>query len=237
MMETSIRVGTVDFPVTKKLVLADVDVVEITAANPLPPKPSTATKWRKEAPARVDFTVQLPRFLFERPPPGTPLDGDLKAYGSFQVTDETLKLWNKTMRFANGLEARSLILLTPAEFTPTRANRNALSRFLEDVNLSGCEIVWEPRGPWEHEQAAAFALEKGMILAVDPLRDPPPPGRSAYFRLGPFAAMGSRIGVYDLERLTEATIPFEHVTCVFQTPRALDDARNLKKVLAESELI
>ncbi len=70
------------------------------------------------------------------------------------------------------------------------------------------------------------------MLAVDPLRDPAPAGPLAYFRMGPFASMGSRVGLYDLERIMEAGESFDRTICVFETPRSFDDARNLKKVLA-----
>ncbi len=233
MIQNTIRAGTVGYPVSKKLVLAQVDVVELTETNVSVPKQKTAKRLRESASDRVTFTVQLPRYLFESPPDRTPLPGDLEAYGAFRTTAENTNLWKKTLHFAEGVDALSLVMLTPAEFTPASVHRRALSAFLKTVEREGREIVWEPRGPWEHEQAVSFAQELGMTLAVDPLRDLPPPGKSAYLRLGPFAAMGSRVGVYDLTRILEAAEPFERATCVFQTPRSFDDARNLKKVLAQ----
>jgi len=95
--------------------------------------------------------------------------------------------------------------------------------------------VWQPSGPWDQEQAAGYAVELGMQLAVDPLRDEPVAGSVAYFRLGPFAAMGSRVGVYDLERIVDIAQAFSQVTVVFGTPRGLDDAKNLKQIIGEAE--
>ncbi|MCP4678405.1 MAG: DUF72 domain-containing protein [Deltaproteobacteria bacterium] len=233
MTQNNIRAGTVGYPVSKKLVLAQVDVVELTETNVAVPKQKTAKSLRKSAPDRVAFTIQLPRYLFESPPDRTPLPGDLEAYGAFRTTAENQNLWKKTLHFAEGVDALSLVLLTPPEFTPASVNRRALAAFLKTVERTGREIVWEPRGPWEYEQATSFAQDLGMTLAVDPLRDVPPPGNSAYLRLGPFAAMGSRVGVYDLTRVLDAAAPFKRVTCVFQTPRSFDDARNLKKILAQ----
>ncbi len=234
MNDKEYRVGTIGYPVTRARVLAEVDVVELTDAAETPPKQSTAKKWRESAPASTVFSVQLPQYLFEEPPASAPLPGESGGYGYFRTSEENLKLWEKTMRFVEALEARSLVLLTPAAFTPTGANRRALFSFLDAVDAGDREIVWEPHGPWEHEQAMDFAGELGVVLAVDPLRDAPPAGEAAYFRLGPFAALGSRVGVYDLERLTEALLSFRRATCVFQTSYAFDDARNLKKVIAES---
>lgn len=231
MIEPRIQIGTVGFPVSKKLVFADVDLVELTECRGVPPKSSTGKRWRSEAPGRVSFSVQLPEYLHEAPPPGTLLTGDIDGYGLFKSTKENLDLWDKAIRFAKGVEASALVLPTSAGFTPDMSNRKALSGFLKAVDTQGFDIVWEPHGPWETEQAAAFAREQGMVLAVDPLRDPVPEGDFAYFRLGPFAAMGSQMGIYDLERIGEELGRFERAVCVFQTARALDDVRNLKKIL------
>ena len=235
MNNSFVRIGTVGYPVNKKLVYAEADVVELTNALEAPPKQSTGEKLRQEAPYNVVFTVQLPRYLCETPSPGTPLKGSIDAYGSFESTDENMRLMSKALRFAKSVQAQSLVLLTPPEFTPSKVNTDALARFLSAVDFEGRKLIWEPRGPWESEYARAFALELGITLAVDPLRDDPVPGEIAYFRLGPFATMGTRMGLYDLSRLKEAMSAFEQVFCVFQTDRALDDARNLKKILEEEQ--
>ena len=146
-----------------------------------------------------------------------------------------MKLWDRALRFSLGAQAKALVLITPSSFTPAKDNRDALASFLSEVDRRGLDLVWEFHGPWDLDRAAEFAGELDALLAVDPLRDPPPAGRAAYFRLGPFAAMGTRMGTYDLERLADSSSMFERVTCVFDTSRSLDDARNLKKVLASRE--
>ena len=229
------RVGTVDYPASKQVVQRDVDVVELSATHGVPIKASTAKKWRSEAGAILAFSLQAPKHLVEKPKEGTPLPGDREGYGGFKLTKENLKIWNNFTKAAAALGADAVVILTPASFTPAKANLDAFGDFFKGVRenkgLESIDIVWDPSGPWEIEQAGEVAQENRILLAVDPLRDPPPMGPSAYFRLGPFAAMGSRIGLYDLERIRDASTPFEKVTCVFNTSRALDDARNLKKIL------
>lgn len=235
MSESEIRIGTVGYPTAKKLIHTSADLVELTNAQEAPPKSAAGKKIREEAPSSFGFTVQLPRYLFEVPAGKTPLRGDPNAYGAFRATDENMRLWDRTVRFALGLDALALVLLTPPEFTPAKTNADALAAFLAAVDRQGFDLVWEPKGPWEPGAAKAFAAELGVTLAVDPLRDEPALGDFAYFRLGPFATMGTRMGLYDLDRLKEAMTPFKKVFCVFQTTRALDDARNLKKALEEEE--
>jgi uncharacterized protein YecE (DUF72 family) len=138
------------------------------------------------------------------------------------------------VKVADALRSEVLVLITGPELTPSKPLVEALSGFISDISKEGRTLVWQPTGLWETPQAAATATGLGMVLAVDPLRDPVPEGPVAYFRLGPFAAMGSRVGLYDIERLVEASQPHEHTIVVFNTPRALDDARNLKRVFSNA---
>jgi uncharacterized protein YecE (DUF72 family) len=227
-----IRIGTVGFPIVRSSVLAQVDIVELTEGYEIPPLKSTGRRWRAKTPQRVAYSLQLPRYLFETPSPNSSLPGDRDAYGGFRVSEENLGLWKRAMDFAEGVGAQTLVLKTPASFSPTKGNTEALCGFFAAVDRAGRQLVWEPSGIWEPRSAASFAGSLDVIVAVDPLRDEPPQGETAYFRLGPFAAMGTRLGTYDLERLADAAAPFETVTYVFETLRALDDARNLKTLFA-----
>lgn len=233
MSDPTTLVGTVGYPVGRRRVHADVDVVEIAESRQLPPTRATARKWRGAAPGTVRFTAQLTRFLFDPLPAETPppVGGVRDGYGGFRRSDENLALWSRAREFADGLDAEALVLITPAEVTPSSPALARMLELLDAVDREGLALVWEPHGPWEHDRAAEIAAGHGLVLAVDPLRDPPPPGELAYCRLGPFAAMASRVGVYDLERIAAAVAGFGRSYCVFETPRALDDARNLKQLL------
>ncbi len=235
MNEKSIRIGTVGFPLSRReKVYADVDVVEVVEGFDVPPLPKTARRRRKEAPATVAFTVQLPKYLWESAPSKTSLPGAPEAYGRFRLSEENLDLWQRAIQFAQGFGATDLVLKTPASFTPSKSNADALTQFLTRVDRQEFGVVWEPDGAWEADGASRLARRLDLVLAVDPLRDVPPEGERAYFKLGPFAVLGSRLGVYDLERLAEASDPFERSTYVFDTRRALDDARNLRAIFNAS---
>jgi uncharacterized protein YecE (DUF72 family) len=233
--KNEIQIGTIGYPLKKQLVHSRVDVVELIETAESPPKLATARRWRKATPDRIGFTMQLPRYLFEQPPANSPLPGPADAYGRFQTTEENQRLMTKSIRFASALKAHALVLPTPADFTPAKVHRDALEKFLAVARPDNLDIVWEPRGPWEYESAAAFARDLGVTLAIDPLQDPPQPDKKAYFRLGPFSVMGARMGIYHLEQLIEAFTLYEEVTCVFATPMALDDIQNLKNLMAEIE--
>jgi uncharacterized protein YecE (DUF72 family) len=232
--DRAIQIGTVGFPVAGKTLFPHVDWVEIADTRHSLPKVQTAKRWRDEAPGRVVFSLQLPKYLFETPPPGAPLAGEPGSYGGFKPTTENRQLFENALRVADALRSEVLVLATGPALTPSKRHRDALGEFLDGVSREGRTLVWQPAGPWEPHQAELTAETLDMVLAVDPLRDPPPPGALAYFRLGPFTAMASRVGTYDLERLIEAAAPYERAVIVFETPRALDDVRNLKRVLADT---
>lgn len=231
MKEPKIRIGTVGYPIARNRILAEVDVVELTEGRQIPPKKAAARRWRSSAPDRVAFTIQLSRYLVDPLEEGVPMSGERSGYGGLKLTDENLGLWKRELEFASAVDALALVLITPPTLTPATINRRLMSDFFAGVERARFKLVWEPHGPWEPEQAAEFAMENDLVLAVDPLRDPAPAGSLAYFRMGPFASMGSRVGIYDLERLMDAGDSFDRTICVFETPRAFDDARNLKKVL------
>jgi uncharacterized protein YecE (DUF72 family) len=235
MSESRIRVGTIGLPRRRGGLSAFVDVVEITTGRDLPPAPRIARKLRAAIPSAVGFTVQLSRFLAEQPPAGMPTLGDPAGYGRFEPSAENFALWERCLDHAAALEAEALVLLTPAGFTPTRANRERLAVFLERARRPAVPLAWEPRGPWERASAAAVARDLGLVLAVDPLRDEAPDGPAAYLRLGPFAQLGTRLSAYDLERIADAAGGHPLSFCLFETPRALDDARTLRELLAGRE--
>jgi hypothetical protein len=236
-MSVRIRVGTVGFPVRdKRRVLAAVEIVELTDGRFVPPARAVAKRFRRSWPASVDAAVQCSVHLVDPPRGGAPLLGNPSGYGGFETSEENVALWVRCTEYAVAIEARALVVITPPSFTPGPSNLARMAAFFAAVDRRGLAVVWEPHGPWENRRAATHAAEMGITLAVDPLRDPAPEGDTAYFRLGPFAAMGSRLGVYDLERLADAAAPFAEVVCVLDTPRALDDVRNLKAVLAGAEI-
>jgi len=234
MSERRISVGTVGYPIDRRRVHATVDVVELLEARSAPPRRRIAARLRADTPDTVAFTVQAPTPVFLAPAeqPELELGGDRERYGEFKLTDENLGLWRRGVEFAAELEAEALVLVTPASLTPAAVSLARMEAFLAAADRGGLPLVWEPHGPWDAERAQRVAADCGLVLAVDPLRDEPPGGPLAYLRLGPFAAMGSRVGVYDLERIAEAAARFERAYCLFDTPRAVDDARNLKRVLA-----
>jgi len=237
-MKRRTLVGTVGYPAKKERVRSSVDLIELTEGRRVPPGRKAAKKMERALPDTLNCTVQLSRYFVEPPEESITLKGDLRAYGEFGTTEENMGLWKKQGEFAKELKAKALVMITPARVTPQGQLAKAMSRFLGSVERGGIPVVWEPHGPWEREQVERFAKENDLIVATDPLRDEVIDGDLVYFRLGPFAASGSRMGTYDLERIADAagTCRAKQVFCLFETQRALEDAVNLKKILSGMEV-
>ena len=234
-MAKTISVGTVGYPIKKNKMMGDVDVVEMTESRHIPPGKKAAKHLREDLPAAMQCCVQVSKYFVTPPKEGVTLRGDLTGYGNFQVTDVALGLWRRQLQFAQALDASALVIVTPPAVTPSSANVTAMAKFFDSVVRGGLSLVWEAHGPWEPEQIVQFSQAHQLVPAVDPLRDAVPDFDLAYFRFGAFAATGSRMGMYELEQIAAAALDCsaERVFCVFDTHRALDDARNLKKVIAE----
>ena len=104
-----------------------------------------------------------------------------------------------------------VLLRTPASFTPTDRNRDALRRFVHELAApAGFPVEWEARGLWEREDVVQLCAEHGVRPLLDPwleMEDPVAPripmtfvverGRSGRMRL-------SEDDLWDLMELVEA---------------------------------
>ena len=232
-MTKKIMVGTVGYPIKKEQFLNDIDVLEMTEARYIPPGKKAARHIKQQLPPTVEPVVQISRYFFKAPQEKVSLKGDISAYGDFKVTSESMGLWKRQLDFARELGAGAQIIITPAAVTPSGRTVESMSAFFKEIDRGGLPVFWEPHGVWERSQMEKFAGDHNLLLAVDPLRDSVLDGDKAYFRFGAFASAGSRMGVYELEQIALAVDECKAGTvyCIFETQRAVDDARNLKEML------
>jgi uncharacterized protein YecE (DUF72 family) len=88
------------------------------------------------------------------------------------------------------LNAKLVVLPTPADFTPGQRDRDLLAAFAERLpRAPDRHWVWAPSGPWEIEEAERVAAALGLVLAFDPLQQPLPMGDVVYAQL---RAIGAR---------------------------------------------
>ena len=90
-------------------------------------------------------------------------------------------------------------------------------------------MVWQPGGLWEVEDAAVAAKKWGVVLCIDPSRDPVPAGPVSYARL-PSIGETRSYGAAALERIIHAIGHRRDAYVVLETSSALAECKNLRRL-------
>src|SRR5271170_5077997 len=173
---------------------------------------ATMRKWRKAVPPHFDFCVVV-----------GPNVAKLKASSALDAELVAAEAAVDT------LQARCLLIRTPADVTPGNVWRDRMARLLDRVKRDATRVVWEPRGVWEVGDAALAAKKWGIVLAVDAARDPVPAGPVAYARLRALGETRS-YGASALERVVRAIGPRRDAYVVLETDKALVEAKALRRI-------
>jgi len=178
------------------------------------PAPTLATlrRWRKQVPPHFDFSVVVGPAASELKA-GKDLDADLDA----------------AMAAADALQARCMLIATPAQVTPAHAWRDRLAKVAERLKRDATLVAWEARGLWEADDARRLASKLGIVLVVDPLRDPVPDGAVSYTRLRALGETRS-FGVSALERVVVAIGSRRDAYVVIETQSALAECKRLRQL-------
>lgn len=142
------------------------DLLELHPIDQPVPKPGTLRAWRRKVPPSFVFSVVCPKVV-----------GELRPSAAL---DEALE---QTLATARDVEARCIVVATPAGVTPTDLNRKRLAQLVEKLPNDAVTVAWEPHGIWEPEETFALAEKLDVVLIVDASREPAPKGAIAYFRL------------------------------------------------------
>ncbi|MFO0680218.1 MAG: DUF72 domain-containing protein [Polyangiaceae bacterium] len=179
------------------------------------PAAATLRKWRKDVPPHFDFGVIAgPAVCALRA--GDALEHELAAARSA----------------VDALRARCLILKTPTDVSPAPVWRDRMAKLLDRLPRDATHVVWQPTGIWEVEDAAVAAKKWGIVLAVDPSREPVPAGPVAYARL---RAMGETrsFGPAALERVATKIGERRDAYVVLETDGALGEAKKLRTLVQQ----
>ena len=173
---------------------------------------TTMRKLRKSVPPHCDFCVVV-----------GPNVAQLKASAALDAEVTAARA------AVDALQARCLLIRTPADVTPGSVWRDRMARLLERLPRDATRVVWEPRGVWEVGDAALAAKKWDVVLCVDAARDPVPAGPVAYARLRALGETRS-YGASALERVVRAIGPRRDAYVVFETDKALEEAKTLRRV-------
>jgi uncharacterized protein YecE (DUF72 family) len=194
------------------------DLLEVkTGANPREPVPSVSTlrKWRKAVPPHFDFTVIAGTHL-SMLKAGAELEADLTA----------------ALAAVDALQARCILIPTPSDVTPSILWRDRMAKVVSRFPRDVTQVVWEPRGVWETDDAAVAASKWGIIVSVDAAREPVPAGQVAYVRLKALGETRS-FGPAALEKVLVAIGLRRDAYVIFETDSALVECKRLRN-LAQS---
>ncbi|MCD6593139.1 DUF72 domain-containing protein [Candidatus Bathyarchaeota archaeon] len=195
-----IKIGCCGYPVGRKRYQEVFSLVEINRTFYEIPKISTIARWRKEAPENFEFTVKAHQSI---------------SHEHKLRLAETMKAFETMKEICRELEAKILLIQTPASFKPE--SLKIAEEFFRGIERNDLIIVWETRGQlWEKEETRE---ELRMILesldvphVTDPFRTLPVySGKVAYLRLH---GLGSRMYYYqysdeELLRLRDAARSLE----------------------------
>ncbi len=174
------------------------------------PTLATLRKWRKAVPPHFEFVAVA-----------GPALSKLVAGDAFEAELAGL------IAAVEALQARTILLPTPMEVTPGKVWRDRMKKLLDRLPRDASQVAWEPRGVWEIEDAAVAAAKWGIVLVVDPSRDPVPAGTVAYTRL---PAMGETrsYGAAALERVIVAIGDRRDAYVVLETTTALEECKRFR---------
>jgi uncharacterized protein YecE (DUF72 family) len=146
-------------------------LLELAAEPGALPRRSRLRGWRAETGEHFVFSVRLPSIV-----------------GRLEQGSARSEALERALGVAEALEARWLVLCTPAEVTPCEQVRQRLRRLGAELGGGRQRIAWEARGLWEDAQEEAMARELDWVVVRDLRRRPSPPGDVVYTRL---LALGS----------------------------------------------
>jgi uncharacterized protein YecE (DUF72 family) len=195
------------------------DLLEVPSGEAGAGAPSMATlrKWRKAVPPHFAFSVVASPALANLRP------GEALEQGRAHAK-----------AFADVLQARCVLLSTPASVTPSAVWRERLARVTESFVRDVTSLVWEPHGVWEVDDAAVLARKLGIVLAVDAARDPVPLGPVAYVRLRALGETRS-FGPSALDRVVQAIGARRDAFVVLETDGALAECKLLRRIAQEPD--
>lgn len=229
------------------------------------PMEKTAARWRSETGESLQISVKAWQAITHptdsptwRKRKGKLSEKQLEEFGNLGWNDSVRDAWEKTLTTAQAVEARTILIQTPAKFGCTEENETRVRDFfsraaesLETSEKSGVQensirLAWEPRGDWlEHPDFLASIFEEyGLIHAHDVLRRGPLSNTGpAYVRLH---GLGRREFDYrynyseqELRRLADELEWLEEgygeVFCLFNNENMYENADRVKEILADKD--
>jgi uncharacterized protein YecE (DUF72 family) len=205
-----IKIGCCGFPVAKDKYFRNLEMVEVQQTFYQPPEEKTVLKWREQAPVGFEFTLKAWQLITHESSSPTYRrlrlkipESKKKNYGSFKLTDEVLKAWERIEKIASILKSKIIVFQCPPSFEPNSENKRNLEKFFKSIKRENYLLVWEPRGRWQRKEISSLCEKLDLVPCVDPFKNEPFPSRIGYFRLHGKTEYRYKYTDSDLRKLTK----------------------------------
>lgn len=159
-----IHIGTCGFCESHSRYYRDFDAIEVQQTFYRIIQEKTLERWRKEAPR--DFTFAIKAFQGVTHPPSSPTwrRSNVKPgreVGLLRPNSEVLRFWRLTLREAEILGARFILIQLPRSFRESEESFINTGRFFEMAERKNFEIAVELRG-WSEKTSSASSGSSGL---------------------------------------------------------------------------
>lgn len=234
-----LKVGTCGFGLAKEAYARVFSCVEIQHTFYQPPQIKTLERWRKEVPAKFEFTLKAWQLITHgaRSPTYRRLKRKLsetekQEAGYFRTTAIVKEAWETTLASANALKAKTILFQCPASFTPTEDNIANMERFFCSIERNHLNLCWEPRGNWDPVVVRSICARLRLWHVVDPFVGKTETPDKCYFRLHGRNGWRYQYERGELEELAD-TVLKRDAYVFFNNSRMTDDALKFCRILSD----
>lgn len=172
------------------------------------------------------------------------ISGPEAAFGGLQDTKETQQALEVSRQVAQTLDARRIVLRTPASLSPGPVGRRRIEAFARARREEGLEVIWEPGGLWEPVETLTFAQSTSIVPLMSafvggrPIRsehdadDRVLVGRGAWLRVDG-SGRTDRIGPDQIDALLDHLEVCPKTTIIFTGRRARQNLNEFAEALEE----
>ena len=236
-----LKVGTCGFGLAKEAYARVFSCVEIQQTFYQPPQIKTLERWRREMPAKFEFTLKAWQLITHdtRSPTYRRLRRKLSEIekdeaGYFRTTAIVNEAWETTLASAKALKAKAVLFQCPASFTPTEGNVANMERFFFSIDRNHLNLCWEPRGNWDPALIRSICTRLRLCHVVDPFIAKTVTPEKGYFRLHGKTGWRYQYETGELEELADSVLKRDAYV-FFNNSRMTDDALRFCRILRDRQ--
>lgn len=238
MTTGDVRVGLCGWTMARSAYVQRFPLVEVQHTFYEPPPDALLAGWRREVPARFEFTIKAWQVVTHES--GSPTYRRLRTplpeahrgqVGAFRTTPPVLQGWGRTLQAARVLRATAVLLQCPKSFRPTAENVGRLRDFLGTVERPQARLLWEPRGEWPASLLTELCRDLELVHVVDPMQTETVTPAATYYRLHGTSGMRHVHTDEELRRVRDLVVDRPTPYVLFNNLPRVGDAERFLRLL------